>query len=203
MNRMRNRPTPDRMGHLRRSASISIGAEASLKANREVAFARPDWMNGKASTTAKNAILVALDDQRSVEMIEEISHRKNDVVKTWKRYTKMRTADMTQRRMENSAWRLWFKRRIQQQAQREIEELTGVTQIQEETDEDVTLTMLSAYNLMSYLSPKIFSPPVETRRRSRSMGTKPISEYPFPRMDGTGIGRKRDQWRNGYAIPAR
>ncbi|KNC96458.1 uncharacterized protein SPPG_08051 [Spizellomyces punctatus DAOM BR117] len=201
MNRMRNRPTPDRMGHLRRSASISIGAEASLKASRDVAYAKPDWMDPtKESTTVKNEILVALEDHRSTEMIDEISHKKNDVVKTWKRYTKMRSADVIQRRIENSSWRLWFKRRIQQEASRE----KGLTHTLDD-EESLSLSMLSAYNLMAYFPPSLFSPPVESSRpRSRSMGTRPLRSTGFP-WNGMEDSLSESDWKRGHApmVPAR
>ncbi|TPX61801.1 hypothetical protein SpCBS45565_g07169 [Spizellomyces sp. 'palustris'] len=201
MNRMRNRPTPDRMGHLRRSASISIGAEASLKASRDVAYAKPDWMDPTSeSTTIKNEILVALEDHRSTEMIDEISHKKNDVVKTWKRYSKMRSADVIQRRIENSSWRLWFKRRIQQQASRE----KGLVHTLDD-EESLSLSMLSAYNLMAYFPPSIFSPPVESSRpRSRSMGTRPLRSTGFP-WNGIEDPRSESDWKREHApmVPAR
>ncbi|TPX57440.1 hypothetical protein PhCBS80983_g03830 [Powellomyces hirtus] len=212
MNRMRNRPGTDRMGHLRRSASISLGTVSSSKGPRQIRLSQPDWMDPKeALTSAKNEILVAaLEDERSLEMIQDISHKKNDVVETWKRYSKIRSGENTQRRIENSSWRLWFKQRIERQAAEErrlLREAAAAAAAREEEregrarGEDLTLSMLTAYNLMSYFPPSLFSPPITrprnpdstdddeqtSRPRSRSVGTRPLgsgSYFPStPRSD--------------------
>ncbi|KAJ3183862.1 hypothetical protein HDU87_005978 [Geranomyces variabilis] len=223
LNRMRNRPSGDRMGHLRRSASISYipsassstGSPSAKVLGRDLFLQQqqqtPDYLRSReALTSAKNEILVAaLEDRRSVEMIEEISHRKNDVVETWKRYTKMRSTDYSQRRIENGSWRLWFKQRIERQ--REEERRLMLEQAAEaeararrersggnddddddfDGEEDLTLSMLAAYNLMAAL-PSLFSPPIRTdddednaggggsrRPRSRSMGNTPLAKFAF------------------------
>ncbi|KAJ3289053.1 1-acylglycerol-3-phosphate O-acyltransferase 6 (lysophosphatidic acid acyltransferase, zeta) [Borealophlyctis nickersoniae] len=185
MNRIRNRAMPDRMKGLRRSASIHFGAEASIRPFRDHLISRPEWIDPKRSTNIKNEILRAIEDEdRSADMITEISHRKNDVVQAWKRYTKNRTADDNQRRLENSTWRLWFKRRIEREMREAAEEERRQSRM-------AAARSLSAYNLMSVFALSS-TPPLETRkaagmthRRQRSKSAD--ADGPRNRLFGGGM----------------
>ncbi|KAI8802446.1 hypothetical protein BJ742DRAFT_833103 [Cladochytrium replicatum] len=85
-------------------------------------FDQSDLSKAEAMTAIRNEILRAVEDNDpGAEMIEAIANRKNDVVETWKRYTKFRSPDDVRRRIENSSWRIWFKRRIEYQREREHE----------------------------------------------------------------------------------
>ncbi|KAJ3021088.1 hypothetical protein HKX48_009261 [Thoreauomyces humboldtii] len=206
MNRMRPRSSSG--SALRRSASVSLGSESSRKLARDMSFSQPDWMDPReAATSAKNEILVGLEDHRAMEMIDEISHKKNDVVQTWRMYTKMRSTDYAQRRVENSAWRLWFKQRIQQQAAEERKARVARIAERYRTDQAASVGMLgSAYNIMSYLPPSIFSPPIVgaiPRPRSRSVGTRPL-DFGFPSAAKAAgqAGMERERQRRDTATTA-
>ncbi|KAI9091286.1 hypothetical protein DFS34DRAFT_635593 [Phlyctochytrium arcticum] len=182
MNRMRNRPTPDRMSHLRRSASISSSPTRRIATDKDWSMSRPEWLDPTGSLSAKNAILAGLDDN-ALEMIEEISHRQHDVVKTWQRYSKMRSEDIIQRRIENSSWRLWFKQRIVQERERAMlaslsnplaqwQPTTTPSPFSFSAPRSASPTVLSSYKIMSYFPPALFSPAADGNRpRSRSLGT--------------------------------
>ncbi|KAI8928035.1 hypothetical protein BC831DRAFT_434504 [Entophlyctis helioformis] len=120
-------------GHVRRSSFSAPERKSSLSessAEHHLFFA--DEMPAptdrtQGSTSSKNMVLVALNDsERRQDMIEAIANRRNNVVDTWKRYTKMRSGDDELRRLENSSWRLWHKQRIEQQRRREEEEMLSL-----------------------------------------------------------------------------
>ncbi|KAJ3414571.1 hypothetical protein HDV05_006310 [Chytridiales sp. JEL 0842] len=83
-------------------------------------------INPLQTTQTRNEILVQLlDEDRRTDMLEEISDAKMSVVSVWKNYTKAKGGE-SQRRMENSSWRLWFKQRIaaeREKARKEAEAL--------------------------------------------------------------------------------
>ncbi|KAI8820649.1 uncharacterized protein EV422DRAFT_557304 [Fimicolochytrium jonesii] len=181
LNRMRNRPARDRLGGLRRSASVSLDSQEAQRIARDaMSSQQPEWETKDASTTARNEILVALEqDERPSDMIQEICHKKNDVVSTWKYYSKMRSSDFIQRRVENSSWRLWFKHRIQQEQQRAAEREAAISAYEDEYVETPPPRVRSAYNLASLLRPALYSPAITEatqRPRSRSLGTKPFKK---------------------------
>ncbi|KAI8800107.1 hypothetical protein BJ742DRAFT_94076 [Cladochytrium replicatum] len=130
-------PLP-RFGTRQRRNSIAIGevraaAQAAAATNVHLRlrplhvsehnpFDQSDLSKAEAMTAIRNEILRAVEDNDpGAEMIEAIANRKNDVVETWKRYTKLRSPDDVRRRIENSSWRIWFKRRIEYQREREHE----------------------------------------------------------------------------------
>lgn len=133
---MKNRALPERFGHKRHN-SLVTGLEPNPKDNTQNMYLlkQLDWM-AEATTEGmgvKNRILVALEDEEHAsEMIQTISDRKNNVVQTWKRFTKMRSSDdHTQRRIENSSWRLWFKQRIELQRKKELQKMEEEMELQE------------------------------------------------------------------------
>ena len=92
-----------------------------------------DWISEVSTQglSVKNKMLVALQDDPS-SMIQTISDKKSCVVATWKRFTKMKTSeDHSQRRIENSTWRLWFKQRIELEKKKERERLEREMNLQE------------------------------------------------------------------------
>ncbi|KAJ1542588.1 1-acylglycerol-3-phosphate O-acyltransferase 6 (lysophosphatidic acid acyltransferase, zeta), partial [Nowakowskiella sp. JEL0078] len=117
-----------KLGRLRRSNSVCYGDLSNVHVKFEhlnlLFDNKQDSMN-EMNTDLKNQILqVAEDNDPRMDMIRAISDKKNDVVETWKKYSKLRSPDFEQRRVENSSWRLWFKRRIEdQQRKQEIDEL--------------------------------------------------------------------------------
>ncbi|KAL2917349.1 hypothetical protein HK105_203013 [Polyrhizophydium stewartii] len=110
-------------GHIRRSSysSPDLVHHADFVPSQPPAYLdKAEYDTMQASTSSKNRVLVALNDtERSQDMIEAIANRRSNIVDTWKRFTKMRSADDELRRVENSSWRLWFKQRIDQQRREE------------------------------------------------------------------------------------
>ncbi|KAJ3045096.1 1-acylglycerol-3-phosphate O-acyltransferase 6 (lysophosphatidic acid acyltransferase, zeta) [Rhizophlyctis rosea] len=164
MHRLRNRDLPDRMKGLRRSASIHFGAESSIRPVRDDLLAKAT-SSLFGSTNVKNEILVALEDEdRRSFMITELSDRKSDIIQSWKRYSKLRSTDIDQRRLEYSTWRLWFKQRVERACREEARSRLNL---------DAARSM-NAYNLISIIPvPNIFSrtPPQTRRPRSKSADT--------------------------------
>jgi hypothetical protein len=92
-----------------------------------------DWISEMSTQglSVKNKILVALQDDPS-NMLQTISDKKSCVVATWKRFTKLKTSeDHSQRRIENTSWRLWFKQRIEYEKKKERERLEREMDLQE------------------------------------------------------------------------
>ncbi|KAJ1557406.1 hypothetical protein HK096_007452 [Nowakowskiella sp. JEL0078] len=117
-----------KLGRLRRSNSVCYGDFSNVHVNLDhpkLLFDTIQDSSNEMNTDLKNEILqVAEDNDPRMDMIRAISDKKNDVVETWKQYSKLRSPDFEQRRVENSSWRLWFKRRIEDKLRKqEINEL--------------------------------------------------------------------------------
>ena len=184
MHRLRNRAVPDRMKGLRRSASFHFEPEPSVRPIRDDLLAKPDWVDPNQSTNVKNEILMALEDEdRRSFMITELSDRKSDVIQSWKRYSKMRSTDVDQRRLEYSTWRLWFKSRVERTCREEARQRRGAGL-------DDAARKLNAYNLMSLipLPGGMFraSPEGPRRQRSKSAGTEGPRNRLFSRLQPLG-----------------
>eukprot|EP00842_Homolaphlyctis_polyrhiza_P006141 jgi/Hompol1/6528/HPOL_003646-RA len=141
LRKRRNQAQPS--GHIRRS---SYSIPDRLNTQDFVSNQFPSHLESPAedfstvSTNSKNRVLVALNDaDRSQDMIEAIADRRNNVVDTWKRYTKLRSDDDELRRVENSSWRLWFKQRIDQAKKAEQEELARQRLREQQASEQVRL----------------------------------------------------------------
>ncbi|KAJ3298996.1 hypothetical protein HDU79_003322 [Rhizoclosmatium sp. JEL0117] len=108
--------TRRRMG---RSNSFCMGDMPVWQAPDRSSIEQPDWLASNNATQKRNEILVQLlDEDRSNDMIQKISEKKNDVVNVWKNYTKDKGGDQ-KRRIENSSWRLWFKEKIAYEARKQ------------------------------------------------------------------------------------
>jgi hypothetical protein len=170
-NRMKNRALPERFGH-RRHNSVVGGLDLKSKSTNPAADAyllhQLDWIHesNTEATGMRNRILVALeDDENTSNMIQTIADRKSNVVETWKKFTKMRVLDdHTQRRIENSSWRLWFKQRIE--LQRKKAEMELEQELQQELDDEsgVHSTLMSLFSSSRPASRSDL-------RRSRSAGS--------------------------------
>ena len=169
-NRIKNQTTgvngaSGRVGRVRRSScggAEFIGNNPTTASSRRRSYHLDYGMNDVFSTDSKNRVLVALNDsERRQDMIHVIADRRNDVVDTWKEYTKLRMDDHKLRRVENSSWRLWFKQRIEARN----EEEAVFTYRNEEYDDAVrrkrhlltgsTASVLEVFS--SYLSSGVFS----------------------------------------------
>ncbi|KAJ3127736.1 hypothetical protein HK098_005853 [Nowakowskiella sp. JEL0407] len=127
-NRLRDstkKNTKQKYQRLRRSQSVCYGDLGKVPVHFHE---NPEWLHDSSSdltTTQKNEILRMAqfnEDDPRVEMIKAIADKKNDVVETWKKYSKLKGEDNVQRRVENTSWRLWFKQRIELERLRQREE---------------------------------------------------------------------------------
>ncbi|EGF78871.1 hypothetical protein BATDEDRAFT_20142 [Batrachochytrium dendrobatidis JAM81] len=105
-------------GHTRRSSYSSpncASQQDSFSESSPFVPESPSYDGTNASTLSKNRVLVALNDSdRRQDMIEAIADKHNNIVDTWKHFSKLRSDSDELRRIENSSWRMWFKQRIEQ-----------------------------------------------------------------------------------------
>jgi hypothetical protein len=116
--------------------------------------------------SVKNKILVALQDDPS-NMLQTISDKRSCVVATWKRFTKLKTSeDHSQRRIENTSWRLWFKQRIEYEKRKELERLEIEMDLQEleSGTELIHSALLDFFNGVSRERSQEINDPVDLRR---------------------------------------
>ncbi|KAJ3240755.1 1-acylglycerol-3-phosphate O-acyltransferase 6 (lysophosphatidic acid acyltransferase, zeta) [Chytriomyces hyalinus] len=150
------------MRRLRRSNSFCMGDMPIWHAYDRKSVEQPDWLASNETTEAKNEILMQLlDEERSNDMIQKISDKKNDVVNVWKSYTKEKGGDQ-QRRIENSSWRLWFKQKIERDMQKAKAIATAIAEAEAWNDKmspqmDSALSprlgpvLENAFNMVSHL----------------------------------------------------
>lgn len=138
-NRMKNRKIPtgssERLAHKRFHSQVEAWHESPKKETPAQRFIlhQLDWISEMSTQglSVKNKILVALQDDPS-NMLQTIADKKSCVVATWKRFTKLKTSeDHSQRRIENTSWRLWFKQRIEYEKKKELERLEKEMDLQE------------------------------------------------------------------------
>lgn len=170
---MKNRALPERFGHKRHNSvvgGLDFKSNTTNPATDAYLLHQLDWIHesNTEATGMRNRILVALeDDENTSNMIQTIADRKSNVVETWKKFTKMKVLDdHTQRRIENSSWRLWFKQRIELQRKKAEMELEQELQ-QELDDEDGTGVQNTLMSLFSASRPASRT----DLRRSRSAGS--------------------------------
>lgn len=139
MNRMKNLNRPnnssERIVHKRFHSQAEAWIESPKKntSAQRYLLHQLDWISEMSTRglSVKNKILVALQDDPS-NLLQTISDKKSCVVATWKRFTKLKTSeDHSQRRIENSTWRLWFKQRIELEKKKELERLEREMELQE------------------------------------------------------------------------
>ena len=128
-NRMKKRAIPEKYSHKRSNSLVDVVESSQISCmtlqQQQLLLIQQqqmDWLPVEGDVTnLRNKLLVALEDQEhSADMLQAISDKRTNVVETWKKFTKMRqTDDQTQRRIENSSWRLWFKQRIEQERKRQ------------------------------------------------------------------------------------
>ncbi|KAH6593467.1 hypothetical protein BASA61_004304 [Batrachochytrium salamandrivorans] len=173
-------------GHTRRSSysTPQQGTSHDTFTNASPIFPEcPSYDGAQASTQSKNRVLVALNDSdRRQDMIEAIADKHNNIVDTWKHFSKLRSDSDELRRMENSSWRLWFKLRIEQEKlkQQELEHAYAKGQLLQarlarqrwpSTDSSSVLSIVSSY---LPTSKALFGSPSSDDgmiRRARSFGS--------------------------------
>lgn len=87
----------------------------------------PSWLSDVSVIKIKNELLLA--DSRacdpSLQLLSELQARKDDISETWRHYSRLTASEegsgvgggddddhLMERRMENSAWRFWFKQQL-------------------------------------------------------------------------------------------
>ena len=138
---MKNRMLPERNGHRRHFSVVTLETAKPRETDANAYLLHQvDIINETMTsedTNTRNRILVALEEEHASNMIHTIADKKNDVVDTWKKFSKMRAMDdHAQRRVENSSWRLWFKQRIEQQRLKEQQRMEQELQDEWDDDED-------------------------------------------------------------------
>lgn len=127
-----------------------------------------DWLSEMSTQglSVKNKILVALQDDPS-NMLQTISDKRSCVVATWKRFTKLKTSeDHSQRRIENTSWRLWFKQRIEYEKRKELERLEIEMDLQEleSGTELIHSALVDFFNGISKEQSEAINDPADLRR---------------------------------------
>lgn len=71
----------------------------------------PSWIPEHQVVDLKNSLIISSSShsEKVASLINNLIEQKEDVVNTWKKFTKLRNEEADWRRVENSSWRLWFK----------------------------------------------------------------------------------------------
>jgi hypothetical protein len=146
-------------------------------------YTQPTWCdpNDEQANITRNKILVALHDTNAPSyMIQKVSDRRNDVVSTWKQVKRHRFVDeedveIANRRIEYSAWRVWFKQKLKAEAKQKEDKLKA--EAKQKEDDQPILSRVS-----SYLSTTSFFANTDTQelivKRTKSFGDL-LEEFGF------------------------